>query len=187
MLVHVASDLTERLAELFRWIDPDPDENWLFSDTSGWWRDADVLARIGPALAAPYRADRPTVVVSPEVTGLLLGPLVAVALGAGFVPAYKGESKRLAGEPASWAETAPDHRGRTLTLGVRNRHVRPDDRVLVVDDWVTTGAQLRALYEVIAARGAEAVGAAAVVADCPPELARELRLVALLTADEINP
>jgi adenine phosphoribosyltransferase len=183
--VHI--DVRERLADAFRWIDPGPDATHLVSDASGWWRDPDVLAALGPALAAPFRAERPTVVVSPEVTGLLIGPLVAVTLGVGFVPAYKSPQDRLIAEPTTWAETAPDYRGRTLTLGVRDRHLRPGDRALVVDDWVATGAQLHALYQVIAARGAEPVGAAVVVVNCPPELARELRVRALLTAHDIRP
>lgn len=180
-------DLGKRLARRFRWIDPGPDVTHLVSDVSGWWRDAEILAGLGPALAEPFRADRPTVVVSPEVTGLLLGPLVAVALGAGFVPAYKDGGDRWIAEPTTWAETDADYRGRRLRLGVRDRHLTPGDRVLVVDDWIATGAQARALHRLIAARGAEPVGTAAVVADCPPELVAELRLHALLTADALDP
>nr|MDT0661885.1 phosphoribosyltransferase [Micromonospora sp. DSM 115978] len=180
------TDLTQRLVTAFRWIDPGPDSDHLVSDVSGWWRDPAVLAGIGPALAAPFRADRPTVVIAPEVTGLLVGPLVATALGVGFVPAYKGGADRAIPEPTTWAGAEPDYRGRTLTLGVRDRHLGPDDRALVVDDWVTTGAQARALRKVVVARGARFVGTAAVVADCPPDVARDLRLTALLTVARLG-
>ncbi|MFD0823926.1 phosphoribosyltransferase, partial [Micromonospora zhanjiangensis] len=70
-------ELSKRLISRFRWIDPDPTGPHLVSDGSGWWRDPDILRRIGPALAAPYRTAAPTVVLAPEVAGLLLGPLVA--------------------------------------------------------------------------------------------------------------
>jgi adenine phosphoribosyltransferase len=183
-------DLAERLAAAFRWVDPGPASTHLVSDVSGWWRDPGILAELGPALAEPFRATEPTVVISPEVTGLLLGPLVAVALEIGFVPAYKdtgGDTggRRIA-EPATWARTRPDYRGRTLALGVRDRHLGPGDRVLVVDDWVATGAQVRALHQLIRQRGAVPVGTSAVVADCPPELARELQLAALLTGARLS-
>ena len=59
------SELSGRLAALVRWIDPGPGATHLVSDVSGWWRDPEVLARLGPALVAPFRAARPTVVVSP--------------------------------------------------------------------------------------------------------------------------
>jgi adenine phosphoribosyltransferase len=173
-------ELRGRLTALFRWIDPGPAATHLISDVSGWWRDPAVLASIGPALGELFRPDRPTVVVSPEVTGLLLGPLVATSLDTGFVPAVKDDGDRRIAEATTWARTAPDYRGRTLRLGVRDRHVQPGDRVLVVDDWVATGAQIRTLYEIIAARRAVAVGTAAIVSDCGPDVARELGIRALL-------
>lgn len=183
----MADELRKRLLEQFRWVDPGPQATHLVSDVSGWWRDREILARVGPALAELFRAERPTVVVAPEVTGLMLGPLVAVALGVGFVPAYKGQGERMIAEPTTWGTTPPDYRGRTLALGVRDRHLRPGDRVLVVDDWVATGAQLRALYQVISARAAEPVGTAAVVADCSAELATELRVRAILAGNDLGP
>jgi adenine phosphoribosyltransferase len=174
--------LNDRLVELFRWVDPGPTSDHLVSDVSGWWRDPEVLAALGPALVAPFRAARPTVVVAPAVTGLLLGPLAATALGVGFVPAHKVTDGRLPAGAVSWAQSPPDFRGRRVTLGVRDRHLGPDDRVLLVDDWVATGAQLSSLAEICASRGAALVGTAAVVADCPPEVAAGLRLHALLDA-----
>lgn len=174
------ADVRTRLAGLFRWVDPGTSSDHLVSDGSGWWRDPGVLAALGPALAGLFRAERPTVVIAPELTGLLLGPLVAVQLGAGFVPAVKcGDGRRIA-EPTTWVHAGPDYRDRSVRLGVRDRHLNPGDRVLVVDDWVATGAQVRALYELIAVRGAEPVGTAAVVADCPPGLALNLRVRSLL-------
>jgi adenine phosphoribosyltransferase len=180
------SELRKHLIDQFRWVDPDPTSTHLVSDMSGWWRDPRVLTGLGPALADAFRDRRPTVVVSPEVTGMMLGPLVAVALGVGFVPAYKGGGREIA-EPTSWAWTGPDHREQRLALGIRDRHVRPGDRVLVVDDWITTGAQIRAVYELVTGRGAEPVGSSVVVSDCPPELLAELRIHALLDVGELGP
>jgi adenine phosphoribosyltransferase len=180
------ADLSERLVELFRWVDPGPQSTHLVSDVSGWWRDPTVLAELGPALAAPFRHARPTVVLAPAVTGLLLGPLAATALGVGFVPAYKAGDGRLPAGATTWAQSPPDFRGRRVDLGVRDRHLGPTDRVLVVDDWVATAAQLHALYAICAARGAEIVGTSAVVAECPPAVAAELRLHALLDAARLG-
>jgi adenine phosphoribosyltransferase len=180
------SDLPRRLAALFRWIDLGPGSDHLVSDCSGWWRDPAALAALGPALADLFRAERPTVVVAPELTGVLVGPLVAVELGAGFVPAVKGGDGRAVAEPTTWVRTRPDYRSRSVALGVRDRHLNPGDRALVVDDWVASGAQVRALYEVIAARGAEAVGTAAIVVDCSPALAVELRIRGLATGDDLS-
>jgi adenine phosphoribosyltransferase len=179
------TELTGRLAALFRWIDPGPGVSHLVSDISGWWRDPTVLAELGPALVAPYREARPTVVLAPAVTGLLLGPLAATALGVGFVAAHKPGDGRLPAGPLTWAQSPPDYRGRQVDLAVRERHLGPDDRVLVVDDWVRTGAQIRALYDICAARGAQVLGAAVVAVDCPPETAAALRITGLITGAEL--
>ncbi|MGC5285837.1 phosphoribosyltransferase family protein [Micromonospora sp. DT231] len=182
----MSADLTARLAALFQWIDPGPDATHLVSDISGWWRDPAVLAELGPALVAPYRAAGPTVVLAPAVTGLLLGPLAATALGVGFVAAHKSGDGRLPAGPLTWAQSPPDYRGRRVDLAVRDRHLGPGDRVLVVDDWVRTGAQLHALYDICSARGAEVLGTAVVAVDCPPEVAAALRVTGLINAAELN-
>lgn len=180
------AELRQQLIDSFRWIDPGPASSHLISDLSGWWRDPHILAGIGPALAQLVADQRPTVVITPEVTGLLLGPLVATALGTGFVPAHKHGTDRTIPEPMTWATAGTDYRGRALTLGLRDRHLQPGDRVLLVDDWIVTGAQLRALAEIVAARRAYLVGAVAAVADCPPEVTAELRVRSLLRGDDLS-
>ncbi|HEX8630204.1 MAG TPA: phosphoribosyltransferase family protein [Catenuloplanes sp.] len=178
-------NLRGRLITTFRWVDPGPHCDHLVSDRSGWWRDPLVLAALGPALAALFPDEQPTVVVAPEVTGFLVGPLVAAALGVGFVEAYKdGREQRIA-EPVTWAAAAADYRGRELRLGVRGRHLRTGDRVLLVDDWVASGAQSRALGEVVATLGARTIGTAAIVADCPATVAAEVSVRALLTGADL--
>lgn len=177
--------LQRRLTELFRWVDPGPDSSHLVSDTAAWWRDPAVLAAVGPALAGLFPGAHPTVVIAPETTGLLLGPLVAVAAGAGFVPAYKDGGERRRVGAMRWGETLPDHRGQRLRLGVDGDRLEPGDRVLIVDDWVDTGAQVEALRRVVAETGAQVVGAAAVVATCPPGTAARLGLRALLTGESL--
>ncbi|MGC4894392.1 phosphoribosyltransferase family protein [Micromonospora sp. DT31] len=177
--------LNRRLIELFRWVDPGPASTHLISDTSAWWGDPDVLTQVGPALAGLFPDARPTLVIAPEATGLMLGPLVAVAAGVGFLPAYKdgGERRRVA--PMRWAQTPTDYRGRRLRIGVDGRRLHTGDRVLLVDDWVDTGAQLDALCRVLRDVGAELVGTAALVATCTPDVGERLRLRALLTDEHL--
>ncbi|WP_203705163.1 phosphoribosyltransferase family protein [Asanoa iriomotensis] len=178
--------LRAALAEAFHWFDPGAHSDHLVSDVSGWWHSPSLLASVGPALADLFADAAPTLVVSPEVTGFLVGPLVAVALGVGFAPAVKDGGDRRLVDRVTWARTPPDYRGRELRLGVRDRQIRANDRVLVVDDWVATGAQVRALYDVVALRGATAVGCAAIVDACPPPVTADLGLRSLLTAADLG-
>jgi adenine phosphoribosyltransferase len=178
----VTTDLRDHLRAEFRWTDPG--QGYLVSDRSGWWRSPAILAGLGDGLADLFRAASPTVVVSPEVTGFLVGPLVARALGVGFVEAYRAGARLPIAEPMIWAEVPSDHRGKKQQLGVRSELIAPDDRVLVVDDWAATGAQARALRSLF---GQGYVGTAVIVNECPPPLAEELTLRGLLTAADIDP
>ena len=165
----MATDLRDRLRAAFRWTEPEPGGPILVSDRSGWWRDPHILDELGAALGALFPCAAPTVVVAPEVTGFLGGPLVARALGVGFVEAYRAGARRPIAEPMTWADVPADHRGDPQRLGVRSRLLEPGDRALIVDDWAATGAQARALTALIATLGATPVGTAVIVNECTGE------------------
>ncbi|GGK95027.1 phosphoribosyltransferase family protein [Mangrovihabitans endophyticus] len=176
-------DLRERLQATFRWTDVGDD--LLVSDRSGWWRDPIVLGSVGAGLAGLFPGAAPTVVVSPEVTGFLLGPLVAVACDAGFVEVYRAGARRPTAEPMIWADVPADHRGDAQRLGARRALLTSDDRVLVVDDWASTGAQIRALARLITTAGATYLGGAVIVDECPAAVSAELTVRGLLTGADL--
>jgi adenine phosphoribosyltransferase len=182
----VASDLRDRLRNGFRWTDPGGGSEFVVSDRSGWWHDASVIHDIGPALGGLFTDRSPTVVIAPEVTGFLIGPLVARTLGVGFVEVYRAGARRPIAEPMIWAEVPADHRGDRQHLGVRRRLLTPADRVLVVDDWAATGSQARALHELIRSAGATPIGTAVIVDECPPAVSAELTIRGLLTGDDLS-
>jgi orotate phosphoribosyltransferase len=88
-------------------------------------------------IAAHYRPAAPTVVVGPAMGGVILA----------------FETARQLGRRAVFAEKADDD----LRFD-RGFEVRPDDRVLVVDDVLTTGGSVRKLLRLLAGLGAEVVG-----------------------------
>ncbi|TQL02589.1 phosphoribosyltransferase family protein [Cellulomonas sp. SLBN-39] len=172
--------LDARLKRSIRWLGDrtDPD---LRADTTGWWRDAETLALLGPALAALFPEASPTVVVGPESHGSLLGPLVASHVGTGFVAIEKDPGR--SADSDAWLEvmTPPDYRDRQLRLGMRKTLLQAGDRVLFVDDWVATGAQVEACRALVGRSGAQWVGAAVVVDGCErPQVRRAVDLRALV-------
>ena len=177
-----------RLIDAFRWVDPGPHVTHLVSDASGWWRDPELLRSLGPELGALHPGAQPTAVLAPQISGVLLGPLVAVALGAGFVEAYRDERiDRIAdARPPLRVVTEPDHKGRTVALAIRDDRLSPGDRVLVVDDWADSGAQLTALRELIRQAGAEYLGAAVIVDGCPGPVSAALNLQGLLRPADLG-
>jgi len=102
-------------------------------------RQADALGR---ALAERVRGLDPQAVLSPALGGIVIGQEVGRALGVRAVFAERQEG--------------------TLTLR-RGFSLAPGERVLVVEDVVTTGGSTRETIEVARAAGAQVVGAAAII------------------------
>lgn len=102
-------------------------------------RHAEML---GQAIAARTRHLRPTVVLSPALGGVIIGHEVGRALGVRAVFAERQDT----------ALTL--RRGFALT-GI--------DRVIVVEDVLTTGGSTRETMQVATAAGSQAVGVAAIV------------------------
>lgn len=116
-------------------------------------------AALGAALADRTRDVHATAVLSPALGGIVIGHEVARGLGVKALFAERQEGK--------------------LTLR-RGFALAPSDRVLVVEDVVTTGGSTRETVEVARASGAEVVGAASII-DRSTEPARlDVPLVALV-------
>jgi orotate phosphoribosyltransferase len=97
---------------------------------------------LGSALAARVRDLAPQVVLSPALGGLIIGHEVARALGVRAIFAERQEG--------------------TLTLR-RGFTIAPGERVLVVEDVVTTGGSTRETMDVATAAGGLVVGAGAII------------------------
>ena len=153
-----------------------------YADVSGLWRDATLLRAIGRALADLFPATPPaTVVLGPESRGSLIGPLVAIHLGVGFVEVRKNDGPLTDSDIWLRQITPPDYRDRHLELGFRRGLVDPADRVLVTDDWIETGSQVRAIKEMVDTVKASWLGVACVVDGLTdPRLRRDLNVRSLL-------
>lgn len=183
-------EVVRRLRETFAWRETPVG---VFADLSGWWRDPGLLRTLGPALAELHADARPTVVAGIETRGLVLGPMAALALGVGFVEVRKDHGAAIAGQraqrddadPMLRAGTPPGYQDGGLTLIAPRRLFGPGDRVLLVDEWVETGAQANAVRRMIDEAGADWVGVAAIVAACAPEVGERLGVRALMTDDQL--
>ena len=143
-------------------------------DVAGVLRNPRLLALIGPALVEPFRDRGITVVASPEARGPILGALAAAELGAGLVLARKDDRNQ------------PGWRGAPEWFQARSFDLDTTDRVLIVDDWVTTGNSLRAVAALAERCGATVVGAAALVDKADPATTAELAVHTLVPFDAIG-
>lgn len=149
-----ASSAAELALKHFRWINGHADVWAVF-------RDAEALRALVTGLAEPVRADGITAVCGIESRGFLLGAAVAVELGVGFVPVRKGIGL-LPGDKA-FGQTAPDYRGLRHTLRLQRDMLGEGDRVLLVDDWIETGAQAATVRAIVEECGAAWAGCSVLV------------------------
>jgi orotate phosphoribosyltransferase len=96
----------------------------------------------GAAIADRVRDLQPAIVLSPALGGIVIGQEVARALGVRAIFAERQDG--------------------TLTLR-RGFSIDPGERVLVVEDVVTTGGSTRETMAVARAAGATVIGAAAII------------------------
>ena len=179
------NQLLADLRQSFRWWSDGNDVSQ-YADPTGWWSDASILGRLGPALAALFDDARPTLVMGPESRGALVGALVATHLGVGLVEMRK--YPRPATDSDRWlvAHTPPDYRDRTLRVGARRDLLKAGERVLLVDDWIDTGGQATAARALVDAAGASWCGVAVIVdALHDSKLRRELAVRTLLQLREL--
>ena len=120
----------------------------------------DQAELLGRALADRVRAMRSTVVLSPALGGIVIGQEVARALGVRAIFAERQDG--------------------VLTLR-RGFAVAETDRVLVVEDVLTTGGSTRETMQVARASGAQVVGAASIVDRSNGDVSLDVPFHALVT------
>lgn len=180
-----ASQLSADLRQSFRWRG-DRTDGVRYADPTGWWADASVLGRLGPALAALFDDAHPTVIMGPESRGALVGALVATHLGVGLVEMRKEPVPATDSDRSLIAHTSPDYRDRTLRVGARRDYLKAGERVLLVDDWIDTGGQATAARALVDAAGATWCGVAVIVdALHDSRLRRDLKVRTLLTLRDL--
>ncbi len=125
----------------------------VFKDITPVLADPEALAAVVNGIAGHFAGRGITKVVGAEARGFIVGAPVAVALGAGFVPARKpGKLPR-----ATYAATYELEYG-SDALEIHQDALTPDDVVLIVDDLVATGGTVRAVVKMTEGTGATLAG-----------------------------
>ena len=144
---------TERLRALIRDIPDFPRPGILFKDITPLMADPQALALAVGGLAEYARPLGAHCVVAAEARGFLLGPALALELGAGFVLARK--PGKLPYETIN-SEYLLEYG--TSQLELHTDAIGPGTRVLVHDDLLATGGTAAALCDLVGRLGGEVVG-----------------------------
>jgi adenine phosphoribosyltransferase len=143
----------DSLRRLVREIPDFPTPGILFRDITPLMADPHALATAVEALTEAAGGREVDLVVAAEARGFLLGPPLALALGAGFILARK--PGKLPHQTVS-AEYALEYRSDRLELHTDG--IAPGARVLVHDDLLATGGTARAVCELVERLDGEVVG-----------------------------
>lgn len=141
-------------------------------DVTPLFADIDAFMALVADLAAPFRAEPFEYVAGIDALGFILGTAVALELRRGFVPIRKGGKLPVATERAEFV----DYSGQTKALELRAGLLPAGARVLLVDEWIETGAQARAAANLIERQGSQVIGIATINMDDQPST-RALRAV----------
>ena len=113
----------------------------------------EALKAMTNALAEHFAGMGITKVVGPEARGFMVGVPVAVALGAGFVPARKpGKLPRETVSQSYELEYGTD------SIEIHADAISSKDTVLILDDLIATGGTVEATGKLVRDMGAKLVG-----------------------------
>ena len=140
-------------------------------DVTPIFRDPDAFRLLVNDLAAACSGQPFTVVAGIDALGFILGSALALAMGVGFVPIRKGGKLPVATDNAEFE----DYDGERTRLEVRRGAFAPGEKVLIVDEWIETGAQAFAAAALVEGQGGVVAGIGTIHCDenAMTELLRE--------------
>lgn len=141
------------LKSLIREVPDFPKPGILFYDITTLLKDSAALRKVIDSFGEYYRDVGADVVAGIEARGFIFAPIVAYALGTGFVPVRKPKKLPAATERVEYAlEYGTD------VLEVHKDAITPGQKVLIVDDVLATGGTAAAATRLVNNVGGEVAG-----------------------------
>ena len=123
--------------------------------------DPMLMKNIGKKFARHFADTKPTRIVTAETSGIAPALSAAMVLEVPLVFARKHRPITMA-EPLQ--ESAPSHtKGGIVNLMISPEYLHPEDRVLIIDDFLASARTIEALANLVLKRGATLVGIGAVI------------------------
>lgn len=124
--------------------------------------DTHLMFEVGRELARHFVDVGVTKVMTAEISGI--APALATANALNVPVIYARKTRPITMTGPVFVEVAPSHtKGSDVFLMVSTEFLGPDDRVLLVDDFLASGATIAALVRLIEHAGATLVGIGAAI------------------------
>jgi xanthine phosphoribosyltransferase len=124
--------------------------------------DAALMMAVGRELANRFSGVGATKVLTAEISGI--APALTTALALHVPVVYARKTKPITMPERVHRASAPSHtKGRSVELMVSPEIMLPDDRVLIVDDFLASGQTIAALAQLVFQSQATVVGIGALI------------------------
>ena len=121
--------------------------------------DPQLFYEMAQEIKRLFAGERIDKVLTVEASGIAMAVMTGYALGCKAAFAKKSKSKNISDSVYS-SEVVSFTHGNTNTVILSKEYLHPGERVLIVDDFLATGAALIGLRDIVQQAGAELVGAA---------------------------
>lgn len=120
--------------------------------------DVSLFMEMGKEWARLFGKENVTKILTIEASGIGIACVAAEQFGCPVIFAKKSKTRNINGEVYSTQVRSFTH-GNVSTVIVSRQFLRPEDRVLLIDDFLANGAALEGLIELVHQSGATLVGA----------------------------
>ena len=124
--------------------------------------DPELMEACGKELARRFQGVGATKVLTAEISGI--APALATAMYLGLPVVYARKSKPITMPDQVYLTLSPSHtKGRMVELIVSPEYLGEGERVLIIDDFLATGATILGLVRLTQTAGARIVGIGALI------------------------
>ncbi len=120
--------------------------------------DVELLNKMGEEWKRLFAEDNVTKILTIEASGIGIACIAAQHFGVPVVFAKKTQTKNIAGDTYKSRVESFTH-GRVYDIIVSKEFLHPEDRVLIIDDFLAKGSALNGLAQLVLDAGAILVGA----------------------------
>ena len=124
--------------------------------------DVAFVCKLGQEFERLFRDAGVTKILTIEASGIGIACLTAQYFGVPVVFAKKSKTTNIFGDVYTATVESYTH-GTTSQIIVSSRFLQPEDRVLIIDDFLANGQALNGLIQVVESAGATVVGAGIVI------------------------
>ncbi len=124
--------------------------------------DVDLLCEIGKEFRRIFDSSEITKIITIEASGIGIACVAAQYFSVPVVFAKKGANRNV-GDNIYKADVYSFTKGVTTTIGISKDYISPDDRILIIDDFMANGKAVHGLINIINQAGAAVEGIGIVI------------------------